>query len=195
MWVKLRVRRHPRAQRCRALRPQALEGLEDRRLLSAVVGSVSAGAPAAVGAGGGSSSSQAAMVAAGEAILQQRRTMFAFRHAHIQRNHGSELAQVGNDASNTVKVGWGQLTSSRTRQAASRYLSLAFSPKTWDVGLDYAKAFFSGDFTKFSKLSSSQSTQQVGSAFKKLNASNLVQTVGNGFGNFGKAVDKTFKKA
>ncbi len=210
---------HPRFGRGKSLLPQALDALEDRCLMSVAGPSVpgSSVLPIIISSGTTSNDSQAAASAAPgpttqsfvpaqietspEQLSPAQRRAIAKERALVrwQENEqtlssGSELTRASNATNNTLKVAWGKVTSSNTRQTISSYFGLAFSPKTWDVGLDYVRAALGGNVTKIKRLSTSQSTAQVGSAFTKLSHSNLVASVGSSFKNFGKSVTNTFKK-
>jgi hypothetical protein len=206
--------------RGQSLQPQAFDALEDRCLLSAAAASPEAPGASVLPIIVSNSASSAAespapdttaattetfvtgqvsdapahLSAATIRAIAKEKALVKWQMQEQALSSGSELTRASNATNNTLKVAWGKVTSSNTRSTVSKYFSLAFSPKTWDVGLDYVKAALGGNVTKIQRLNSSQSTAQVGNAFSKLSHSNLVTSVGSSFKNFGNAVVHTFKK-
>lgn len=106
----------------------------------------------------------------------------------------SETSRVLKYSWNTLVQGYRGVTSKQTKSVAMNYLGLAFSPKTWDVGLTFLRAALEGDSAKIQRYSKSASVAQVGHAFNSLSQSHSVQSYGQGFANYGQAVVRAFHK-
>ncbi len=212
MWLKKLVSESPRRERGSRVR---VEGLETRSLLSAVA--AHAGSPhlphGVTVAPIVLTPSESAWMPdqPGSTLSVTPRGMLIWRGwtdkgkpITVRDWHGVVLgvhASTPSETSRVLKYGWNTIvqgyrgvTSKQTKTVALNYLDLAFSPKTWDVGLSFLRDALSGDSAKIARYSKSASVAQVGHAFNSLSQSRSVQSYGQGFVNYGQAVVRAFNK-
>lgn len=212
MWLKKLVSASPRRERGSRLR---VEGLEARSLLS--VTAAHAGSPhlprGVTVAPIILTPSESAWMPdqPGSTLTVTPRGMIIWRGwtdkgkpITVRDWHGVVLgvhASTPSETSRFFKYGWNTLvqgyrgvTSKETKSVALNYLDLAFSPKTWDVGISFLRDALAGDSSKIERYSKSASVAQVGHAFNSLSQSHSIQSYGQGFANYGQAVARAFHK-